>query len=222
MHIAIYNIQVSVPSYNSTHVHCIHPAHKDQATSYTDGSHKITADSTQLLRLTEHHWMLCAMACLILVSIYSLSHLFPYTECNWKVWANFRLELHILKQEKMSISCVSKHLICVIADFLAQENFCWWFVQWCAVHFFISSVLFRYETRFGRWHHHGVIHSRHQQQFIINVWIGGDSFVGQHICHIGLQATTIKVSSYIIQNYWKMYHWQSTNVVDVWWFSITF
>jgi hypothetical protein len=34
---------------------------------------------------------------------------------------------------------------------------------------------------------HGVIHSRHQQQFIINVWIGGHCFVGQHICHISLQ-----------------------------------
>jgi hypothetical protein len=29
-------------------------------------------------------------------------------------------------------------------------------------------------------------------------------------CHIGLQATTIVISSYMIsQSYWKMYHWQS-------------
>jgi hypothetical protein len=158
----------------------------------------------------------------------SCEHLFSFSlvsvyRVNWMVWTDFGYEFHILKQEKMSVStCLKTFNLWVTVDFLAQENFCWWFVQWCAVHFFVCSVLLRDETCFGRWHHqynqhqwaeknpHGVIRSRHQQQFIINVWIGGDCFVGQHICHISLQATTIKVSSYTnIQNYWKMYHWQS-------------
>jgi hypothetical protein len=33
-------------------------------------------------------------------------------------------------------------------------------------------------------------------------------------CHIGLHATTAEISFYMIcQRYWKLYHWQSTNVV---------
>jgi hypothetical protein len=34
------------------------------------------------------------------------------------------------------------------ADFSAQENFCWCFVQRNAEHFFVSSVLFSDEARF--------------------------------------------------------------------------
>jgi hypothetical protein len=63
--------------------------------------------------------------------------------------------------------------------------------------FFVSSVLFIYQTRFGRngiinihnqhqWaekNPHGLIHSRHQQQFNINMRaeIVGDWLVGPHV-----------------------------------------
>jgi hypothetical protein len=65
-----------------------------------------------------------------------------------------------------------------------------------AEHFFVSSVLFTDEAHFSRYaiinihnqhqweeeNPHGVIHSRHQQQFSINVWAGivGDCLVSQH------------------------------------------
>jgi hypothetical protein len=111
------------------------------------------------------------------------------------------------------------------ADFPARENFCRCFVQRSAEHLFFSSVLFIDEARFGRgdiinihyqqqWpeeNPHGVIHSRHQQQFSISVLAGvvGD-WEARMFCHIGLQATTNEISSYMIcQRYWQMYHWQS-------------
>jgi hypothetical protein len=52
---------------------------------------------------------------------------------------------------------------------------------------------------------------RHQQQFSINVWAGiVDDWYGRMFYHIGLQATTTEISSYVIcQSYWNMYHWQS-------------
>jgi hypothetical protein len=67
-----------------------------------------------------------------------------------------------------------------------HEIFCQCFVPQSAEHFFLSSVLFTDEVRFGtggiinihnqhQWaeeNHHGVIHSRHQQQFSINVCAG--------------------------------------------------
>jgi hypothetical protein len=38
----------------------------------------------------------------------------------------------------------------------------------------------------------------------------GDCLVGPHVCHIGLQATTTEISSYMnCHSYRKMYHWQS-------------
>jgi hypothetical protein len=59
---------------------------------------------------------------------------------------------------------------------------------------------------------YGLIHSRLQQQFSINVCseFGGDYFVGPHILKLRLTATTTKISSYMIyQSYWNMYNWQS-------------
>jgi hypothetical protein len=66
-----------------------------------------------------------------------------------------------------------------------------------AEHFFVSSVLFTEEGRFGRDsfinihnHHqgsdenpHGVLHFRDQQYFNINMWAGivGDYLVGPHV-----------------------------------------
>jgi hypothetical protein len=41
-------------------------------------------------------------------------------------------------------------------------------------------------------------------------------------CHIVLQATTDKMSSYVVcKSYWKMYHWQSdhecgTHMMELW------
>jgi hypothetical protein len=84
----------------------------------------------------------------------------------------------------------------VIADFPACENFCRCFVQWSAEHFFVSSVLFKDEARFSKdrinihneyqWteeNPHSVIHSKHQQQFGINLWakIVCDCLVGPHV-----------------------------------------
>jgi hypothetical protein len=88
----------------------------------------------------------------------------------------------------------------VADDLPAQENFCQCFVPQSAEHFFVSSVLFADEARFGidsiinihnqhQWaeenhqNHHGVIHCRHQQQFSINVWAGivGECLVGPHV-----------------------------------------
>jgi hypothetical protein len=69
------------------------------------------------------------------------------------------------------------------ADFPVQENFYRCFVQQSAEHFFVSKVFFTHEVHFSRdgiinihnqhqWaeNPHGVTHSRHQQQFSINVW----------------------------------------------------
>jgi hypothetical protein len=94
-----------------------------------------------------------------------------------------------------------------------------------AVHFFASSVLLTDRACFSRdsitnihnkhqWaeeNPYGVNHSRQQQQFSINVSAGtaGDWYVCM-FCHVGLQATTTKISSYMIhQSYQKMYHWKS-------------
>jgi hypothetical protein len=87
-------------------------------------------------------------------------------------------------------------------------------------------MLFMDEARFGRdgissvnnqhqWaekNFHCVIYSRYQLQFSINMWAGtvGDCLIGQFFCHIGLQATTTEILSYMIcQSCWKMYHWES-------------
>jgi hypothetical protein len=88
------------------------------------------------------------------------------------------------------------------ADFPAQEKFCRCFVQRSAEHFFASSVLFTNEARFDRdsiiniyklhqWaeeNPYGLIHSRLQQQFSINMCsgFGGDCLVGPHILKLRL------------------------------------
>jgi hypothetical protein len=72
------------------------------------------------------------------------------------------------------------------ADLLARVNVYRYFVERSAEHFFVSLVFFTNETRFGRdgtinihnqhqWEQenpHGVILSRHQQQFSINLRAG--------------------------------------------------
>jgi hypothetical protein len=83
------------------------------------------------------------------------------------------------------------------ADFPARENFSRCFVQRSAEHFFVLSLLFKNEARFSRdeiinihnqhqWaeeNPHGIIHSRHQQQFSIDARtvIVGDCLVGPHV-----------------------------------------
>jgi hypothetical protein len=83
------------------------------------------------------------------------------------------------------------------ADFPMQENFYRCFLQQSAEHFFVSKVFFTDEAHFGtdaiinihnqhQWteeNPHVVIHSRHQQQFSINVWacIVGDCLIGPHV-----------------------------------------
>jgi hypothetical protein len=83
------------------------------------------------------------------------------------------------------------------ADFPERGNLCRCFVQQSAEYFLALSVLFTDEACFSRddiinihnqhqWaeeNPHGVIHSRHQQQFSINVLAGivGDCVVGPHV-----------------------------------------
>jgi hypothetical protein len=105
--------------------------------------------------------------------------------------------------------------------------FCRYIVQRRAQHFFLLSVHFTGQARFGRdgiinihdqhqWTEdnvHCVIHSRHQQQFSINV-CAGIVFVTVRQTRMsrltGLQATTTEISCYMIcQSYWKLYHWQA-------------
>jgi hypothetical protein len=93
------------------------------------------------------------------------------------------------------------------ADCSAQETLCQWFGQQCSVPLFLLLVLFSGDTCLG-WdgildfhsHHHwaednphGVLQSRHQQQFNVNIWAGivGDCLVGPHI---SLQTTTTEIS----------------------------
>jgi hypothetical protein len=71
-------------------------------------------------------------------------------------------------------------------DFPARENFCRCFLQRSAEYFFVPSVPFTDEARFGtdgiigihnqhQWaeeDHYGVIYSRQQRQFCINVRVG--------------------------------------------------
>jgi hypothetical protein len=70
------------------------------------------------------------------------------------------------------------------ADFPVQQNFCHRFCSTKCEHFFATSVLFIYDAHCSRngiinihnqhlWaeeNPHGVIYSRHQQQFSINMW----------------------------------------------------
>jgi hypothetical protein len=79
----------------------------------------------------------------------------------------------------------------------SSREFCRCFVQQSAEHFFVSSVLFTDKARFrtdstinndnqNHWaeeNPHAVIHSRHQQQFNINVWAGtvGDCLAGSRV-----------------------------------------
>jgi hypothetical protein len=88
--------------------------------------------------------------------------------------------------------------------------------------FFVSSVVFTDEARFGRdgiiyihnqhqWaeeNPHAAIHSRHQQQFSINVWAGivGDCLVGPHV--VPHRHTGNRYQYMICQSCWKMYNWQ--------------
>jgi hypothetical protein len=95
------------------------------------------------------------------------------------------------------------------AEFLVREK-----------HFFVSSALFTDEARFGadgirnihnqhQWaerNPHGVIRSRYQKQFSINVWAVIIWYSGM-FCHLSLKATTTEISSCMIyQSYWKMCH----------------
>jgi hypothetical protein len=93
--------------------------------------------------------------------------------------------------------CPEIFTLLITGDFPGRENLCHCFVQRSAEHFCVSSVLFTDEARFGtdgvisihNQHHwteenpHGVIHSRHQQHFSINMWAGivGDCLVGVHV-----------------------------------------
>jgi hypothetical protein len=55
------------------------------------------------------------------------------------------------------------------------------------------------------------IHSRHKQQFSINVWVElvGDYSLGPHVLPHRLTDNHYVMSSYMIcQNYWNLYHWQ--------------
>jgi hypothetical protein len=88
------------------------------------------------------------------------------------------------------------------ADFPAQDNFSRYFLQRSAEHFFVSSLLFTNEAHFDRdsiiniyklhqWteeNHYGLINSRLQEQFSINVRSesGGDCLEGPHILKLRL------------------------------------
>jgi hypothetical protein len=61
----------------------------------------------------------------------------------------------------------------------------------------------------GKENSHGVIHSRHKQQFSINASAGivGDCLVGSHVLpHLAYWQTFTKISSYIICHYWRVWH----------------
>jgi hypothetical protein len=83
-----------------------------------------------------------------------------------------------------------------------------------AENFFVSSVLFTKEARFGRdsiinihnqhqWaekNPHGVIHSRHQQQFSINFRAGivGHCLLGPHVFPYWFRGNRYQISSSMI------------------------
>jgi hypothetical protein len=108
------------------------------------------------------------------------------------------------------------------ADSPARENFSRYFLQRSAEYIFVSSVPFTDEAYFGteniiiihnqhQWAEenlYGVMYSRHQQHFSINVRVGiGDCLVGPHVF---LHRLTTEIASYMIcQSYWKVCHWQS-------------
>jgi hypothetical protein len=126
----------------------------------------------------------------------------------------------------------------VIADFPSRGNFRRCSVQLSAEHFFVSSVLFTGDARFGRdgiihiqnqhqWaeeNPHGAIHSRQQQQFSALVWAG--------IVDVGPVCFATSAYSQPLPRFpptWSAVATgicttgsQSTNVLHAWWCSGTF
>jgi hypothetical protein len=108
--------------------------------------------------------------------------------------------------------CQETFNLWAIADFPAWENFYRCFVQRSSERLFVqarqvsaetASSVFTTSTSGQR-----KIHSRRQQVFIIIC--GQGLLVIMCVGHIGLQATTAGISSWLFpQSYWKLSHWQS-------------
>jgi hypothetical protein len=84
------------------------------------------------------------------------------------------------------MSSAYTHNIYSVSESPARETLYWWFVQRCAESPFLLSVLFSGEAGFGKdciinFHSHGqwiedsphgLLQSRHEQQFSLNIWAG--------------------------------------------------
>jgi hypothetical protein len=107
---------------------------------------------------------------------------------------------------------------------LARETLWLWFVQQCAEplvsalcrwdKFWYGVINFHNHHQWADDNPHGVLQSRPQQQFSINVWVGifGNCLIGPQFCHVDLQATTTEISCQIVSTIcYKIYNWWSEN-----------